>query len=255
MSGPITLVSDPKTGYSFLFLAWTAKPLLDQHQPTFDAIFDSVEFFPPRAALEQPADASTSIGGGLAILNESYFTDLGGTLRFVGEVQNNAGVAAEDVDVRVRLFDGDGALLTDEEWSISMNLIPAGDRAPFEVLFTRPPADWSTYTVDARAEQADFMLRYTYRDLEIVEHTSEAPDFGDYKITGLVRNTGDKIARFVQVSATLYDTEGAVVGVDHTFVEADLLEPGDTSAFEVLILSTSGSADAYSLLVQGTEAD
>ena len=255
MSGPITLVSDPKTGYSFLFLAWTAKPLLDQHQPTFDAIFDSVEFFPPRAALEQPADPSPPIERRLAILNESYSTDIGGTLRFVGEVQNNAEVAIEDVYVRVQLFDGDGAQLTDEEWSIPMNLILAGDRSPFEVLFIHPPADWSTYKVEARAEQADFMLRYTYRDLEIVDHTSEVPDFGDYKISGLVKNTGGKVARFVLATATLYDPEGTVVAVDYTFVEADLLDPGATSSFEMTILSSSGPADSYRLQAQGAEAD
>ncbi|HUW08688.1 MAG TPA: FxLYD domain-containing protein [Anaerolineae bacterium] len=255
MSGPMTLVSDPKTGYSFLFLAWTAKSQVDQQQPTFDAIFDSVEFFPPRAALEQPAGPATSIEGQLAILNESYFTSAGGTLRFVGEVQNDADVAAEDAYVRVQLFDGDGAQLTDEEWSIPMNLIPKGDRSPFEVLFIHPPADWSTYKVEARAEQADFMLRYTYSDLEIVEHSSQVPDFGDYKITGLVQNTGDKVARFVQVTATLYDSEGTVVAVDYTFVEADLLEPGDTSAFAVTLVGTSGPADSYRVQVQGTEAD
>ncbi len=47
MTGPIVLVANPETGYSFMYLAWTLDALSEEKQPTFDAIFDSVEFFTP----------------------------------------------------------------------------------------------------------------------------------------------------------------------------------------------------------------
>ena len=99
------------------------------------------------------------------------------------------------------------------------------------------------------------MLTYTYSDLEIVEHASETPYFGDYEISGLVKNTGDGDAESVQVTITLYHVDGDVVEVEYAFVEADVLEPGATSSFETTIFGTAAPMDSYGLLVQGTEAD
>ena len=251
MSGPIAVLSHPETGSSFVLLAWTLRALAGQQQPTFDAIFESVDFFPPEPP---PATAEGDSQGGLQIINARHYTDLGGTLHVVGEVQNNSGEPVEDVDVLVRLYASDGAMLTDERWSLPVNLIPAGDRAPFEVLFTHAPDNWATYDLEAGGEPADFMLRYTYGELEIAEHRGQVPDFGDYEISGLVRNVGDKDAKFVQVTATLYDGEGTVVGVDYTFVEADVMQAGGLSAFEITVFGVAAPVDSYRLLVEGTEA-
>jgi hypothetical protein len=250
MTGPVAWVASPETGTSFLYVVLTVGALAEERQPTFDAIFDSVEFYAPTAPAPPPA-----VEGELQIINVSQYVDSGGTLHFVGEVQNNVGVTVEDVSVDVRLFDDEGEMLTDEEWSIPMNLIPDGDKSPFEVLFLEPPDEWATFEIEPSGEVADFMLKYTYSDLEIVEHASDIPDFGDYQITGQVRNTGDKDAQFVQVTITLYGADGSVVSVDYTFLEGDVLESGDTAPFEILIFGTAGPADSYRLQVQGTEAD
>jgi hypothetical protein len=157
--------------------------------------------------------------------------------------------------VLVRLLGRSGELLTDERWFVPVNLIPAGDRAPFEVLFTDPPQSWLSYDVQASGDPADFMLTYVYTDLEIAHHSGQVPEFGHFQISGLVRNTGRLDARFVQVTATLYDDEEAVVAVGYTFVEADVLKAGATSSFTLTFYDWAAPAADYRLLVQGTEAD
>jgi hypothetical protein len=256
MSGSIALVTSPDGDSSFVLLAWTLKALSEQQQPTFDAIFDSVAFSPPRASGGTATPAPVVFQEDeLEIINARHYADLGGTLHVVGEVWNKRDVAVEDVRVLVRLFDDDGAMLTDERWSITMNLIPAGDRSPFEVLFLDPPEYWFIYEMRASGEPADFMLVYTYTDLEIVKHSGQVPDHGNYQISGLVRNMGDKDAQFVQVTATLYDDEGTVVAMGYTYAEADVLQAGATSSFAMTFYDWAAPADSYRLLVQGTEAD
>jgi hypothetical protein len=220
----------------------------------FAATLDSVTFFEPTEELQ--LDPGSQDGEPeLVPINVNHFVDLNGALRFVGEVENRSRGSAEEVETVVRLLDADGSLVAVEGWSIPMNLVPSGDRSPFAVVFVDPPPEWEDYEVLASGSPAGFMLTYTYSDLEFVTHAGLVMEGGEFGVSGTIKNVGDAPAEFVQITATVYGETGQVVGVDYTFAEADVLAPGEESAFGLSIWNLGGEGSTYRLLAQAAEAD
>jgi hypothetical protein len=56
-----------------------------------------------------------------------------------------------------------------------------------------------------------------------------------YHIVGEVQNNGTRTAKFVQVSATLYDSNNKVIGTDFSFTNPSDIEPGQKAPFEVTV--------------------
>jgi hypothetical protein len=54
-----------------------------------------------------------------------------------------------------------------------------------------------------------------------------------YTVTGKVKNSGNRVARFVQVVATFYDDKGGVVDVDEYSLIETHLPPGEEASFIV----------------------
>jgi hypothetical protein len=72
-----------------------------------------------------------------------------------------------------------------------------------------------------------------------------------------VQNNSSQTAKFVQVSATLYDSNNKVVGTDFTYTNPSEIEPGQKAPFEITIRPdsvTSGDLniiDHYAVQVSG----
>ena len=78
-----------------------------------------------------------------------------------------------------------------------------------------------------------------------VTSSTSSPD----EIVGEVLNSTDAPATFVEVTVTLYDEQGAVVGTDFTFaVSTDALGIGETAPFKILFLDPIAFSD-YKLRV------
>jgi hypothetical protein len=56
-----------------------------------------------------------------------------------------------------------------------------------------------------------------------------------YHIVGEVQNNGSGTAKFVEVSATLYDSNNKVVGTEFTFTKPRDIEPGQKAPFEITV--------------------
>ena len=54
-------------------------------------------------------------------------------------------------------------------------------------------------------------------------------------IVGEVLNNTTETARFVEVSATLYDASNKVVGVGHTYTNPSDIKPGKKAPFEIIV--------------------
>jgi hypothetical protein len=52
------------------------------------------------------------------------------------------------------------------------------------------------------------------------------PNLPQYHIVGEVQNNGSGTAKFVEVSATLYDSNNKVIGTGSTFTNASDIDPG-----------------------------
>jgi hypothetical protein len=74
-----------------------------------------------------------------------------------------------------------------------------------------------------------------------------------YHIAGEVINKGNEDVGIVEISATLYDSEGNVIGTDNTYVIPDTIPAGEKAPFQFMILNSSVSdllkIQNYSLIV------
>jgi hypothetical protein len=61
------------------------------------------------------------------------------------------------------------------------------------------------------------------------------PDLPQYHIVGEVQNNGSETAKFVEVSATLYDSDNKVIGTESTFTKPSEIEPGQKAPFEITV--------------------
>ena len=61
------------------------------------------------------------------------------------------------------------------------------------------------------------------------------PDLPQYHIVGEVQNNGTETAKFVEVSATLYDNNNKVIGTESTFTTPRDIEPGQKAPFEITV--------------------
>jgi len=72
---------------------------------------------------------------------------------------------------------------------------------------------------------------------------------GLYHVIGEVQNTGDGALWLVKITATFYDSAGAVVATDFTFTMLWILHPGQKSPFDILLsdIAQSAKVDHYEL--------
>lgn len=177
-----------------------------------------------------------------------------GTLHFIGLVENHRNVDIEFVKIHVLLRDEQG-VLTESEYSYSdREIIPIGEYSTFDVVFFDDVPAWTTYEISVESEENDFAENYT--DFEVISSTGQIGDFYEYEIFGELRNSGESDAEFVTVIAALYDSQDALVGVDYSYSEFDVVSAGGTSPFEIGFFSLAGDEVArYELFVEAEEVD
>ena len=61
------------------------------------------------------------------------------------------------------------------------------------------------------------------------------PNLPQYHIVGEVQNNGTETAKFVEVSATLYDSNNKVIGTESTFTKPSDIDPGQKAPFEITV--------------------
>jgi hypothetical protein len=69
-----------------------------------------------------------------------------------------------------------------------------------------------------------------------------------YHIVGEVQNNGTSTAKFVQISATLYDSNNQVIGTGNAFTNPADIEPSQKAPFEVLVTKDSVKGGDLSLI-------
>jgi hypothetical protein len=213
------------------------------------------------APIEEEAPAATDIPRPTAtlepvmaaeVLSANWYEDSIGTLWFVGELQNTGEVDLGGVEIIVSLKVEDGSLVGVASSYATVSVVGVDEKAPFSVMFSEP-GEWTDYEINVEAGKAgSFDYAISYRDLEIIDSSGIPGDFPVYKVVGQVENVGDGDAEFVEITATLYDAEGAVVGVDSTYAEFDVLKVGQVSPFEIQVLNVAGEVDRYSLVAEGS---
>lgn len=191
------------------------------------------------------------------VLSVGWYEDSIGSLWFVGELENTGDVDLASVEVIVSLKSGDGTLAAVDSSYAGLDVVYPGEVAPFSVLFfLETPTEWADYEINIQTEAASsFDYATSYRDLEIVDSSGKAGEFAAYQIVGQIQNTGEQDAEFVEITVTLYDAGGNVVGVDSSYTEFDIVKVEQVSPFDIQVLSVAGDVDHYTLIAEGQPAD
>ncbi len=168
----------------------------------------------------------------------------------LGEVVNLSGQPAEEVQVQVSLHDEMGRLLTAGRAFTQVDILPAGERAPFAILFAAPPSSFAQYQTQVLAGVPSTHLGPRYPDLAVVDEQGTWTADKNYQVQGQVHNTGQADAEQVAVVVTLFDSADHVVGARAVAIAADLFLAGATAPFDV-ILAPFGDVARYDVQVQG----
>ena len=89
--------------------------------------------------------------------------------------------------------------------------------------------------------------------LEVMGHTGSMADDGWYYVTGEVRNPHAFALKFPELVVTYYNAAHEVVRVEVDFAEVDPLEPGQSSAFEVILTDPPDGLMHYTLQTEAVE--
>ena len=183
----------------------------------------------PNLLLPTPAPLAFGLSGiGL------YETPVG-SLWCLGEVVNTTAVTLTNVQVAVTLFNEGGEPVAQADAFAAADLIAAGERSPFGVLFTDPPSNWSSPQVTIiRGEEAGGLgASFVPIVMDGVEGQAAGAQF---RVSGVVRNaSAGQPAGRVYVIATSYDAEGRVTGFRQGKADYEgALAPGGTAPYTLL---------------------
>ncbi|MFQ6101924.1 MAG: LysM peptidoglycan-binding domain-containing protein [Anaerolineae bacterium] len=180
-----------------------------------------------------------------------YETPVGG-LWCLGEIVNTTAFTLTNVQVRVTLFDAAGERLTEVDVFAAGDLIPPGERSPFGVLFTSPPAAWASPQVTIIRGEAAGPLADSYVPITVAEVEGQ-PSGPQFRVSGVVQNaSAEQAASSVYVIATTYDAQGSVTGFRQGMVELEgTLAPGATAPFDLLFSFHGDAPTDFNVIALG----
>ncbi len=240
--------------FSQVLVLIAPQPNWEQVAPLLDAMARSVVVNPAQApTLATPTVAAARQSEGLSAQNVSLYRGPTGSLYVVGEILNESGIFFEDVQVSLSLVGADGAELAHTQWPAKRKLLPPGERSPFQLILDQPPASWADGRVRVEALPASTFLNRITSEFEVTAvQASDAPAFGEYGLSGTLRNTGAD-ARFVEVTGVLYDAAGKILAVESGTVVQDTLASGAQAPFTLTFFGKAeGEVARHEIIVEGT---
>jgi len=163
-----------------------------------------------------------------------YQTPAGG-LWCLGEVVNTSAGPLTNLQLQVTLVAADGTPLLSRTVLASADYLAPAARAPFAVLFEKPPAGVAEANVVLLRAEAITAITAAFVPLDVSDPVG-AVSGPQYRVSGaLVNRTGYTVSRMTVV-VTLYDADARVIGYREQVTAADvLLDNGQNRAFSVLL--------------------
>jgi hypothetical protein len=166
-----------------------------------------------------------------------------GSHYIVGEVLNRTDENLRFVEVLASFYDGGGQLISTGSTFAELSVVVPGGVAPFKLATLNPPPSLADYKL-----RADFLTtRVGPLNLEVLNHSASVSDTGWYHISGEVRNPHDFPVKFPEIVATYYNPAHQVIRVEMDFAELEVLQPGEVSRFEIVLVEPPGDLHHYAL--------
>jgi hypothetical protein len=158
-------------------------------------------------------------------------------LYVVGVLLNNTSSNQYIDDIVVTFYDAQGAIVG--VWGPYPNayVMSPGQRAPFKDYSSDIPVGWTRYTVEVYHNETS-RRPYSFA----FSNTNYYYDAYDcLHVVGRITNSDSRPTSFLEVYATLFDTQDNIVNCDSTFPAE--LDPGESTTFDISICeSTAGWA-------------
>ncbi|MBN1248384.1 MAG: LysM peptidoglycan-binding domain-containing protein [Anaerolineae bacterium] len=180
-----------------------------------------------------------------------YETPVGG-IWCMGEVVNTTGDAVTNIQVEVTLVAADGTPIVTTRALVAADYLPAEARAPFSILFRDPPSGVTDALVRLVRGESVSPITAGFVPLQIAgaEGGVSGPQ---YRVRGTVVNAAAATVGRVSVVATIYNTEGNVVGYRQlTMAESVQIASGAQQTFDILLTPQEVAAPSgYSVIAWG----
>ena len=190
--------------------------------------------------------ARIDVSGKLEVLSHRTYIDELGWHHIVGEVQNNADIPLEYVEVVAKLYDVDGEEIGTKLTFTEPDVIYPGGKAPFDLVTIRR-SQWKfidDYILQVKGDAASELIN---ENLVLLNQNSWIE--GDFLyVSGEVQNTGSTPA-LVKLVVTLYDANLNVINTNWSYADRGILMTSDTSSFLVKF-SHEVDPDNYSYRIQ-----
>lgn len=184
-------------------------------------------------------------------VQDIYFseTNIGG-LWVLGEVLNDSGAALEQVRVAVVLLDENDEEVARADGLVALDLVDAGQKAPFAVLFGEVPGKFARYQAFAISAVPAYVGSY-YRDLVVENIESDGERYAAYTVEGTVRNIGPEEAVSVQVVLTAYDSLDRVIAMRQIVPDHNVIARGGETTFTAVLAPVGGPVVRVEAVAQG----
>ncbi len=91
------------------------------------------------------------------------------------------------------------------------------------------------------------LATFAAADIDVLSWMWYRDELGYYRVVGEVENVGDSNAKFVMLTATWYSAAGSVVATDFSFAFLDIIKPGETSPFQIILIDEDVQAERVRL--------
>lgn len=180
-----------------------------------------------------------------------YFsqTNIGG-LWALGEVLNDSGTALEQIRVAVVLLDDADQEIGRASGLVALDLVDAGQTAPFAILFGEAPGRFARYRAFPISAVPAYVGGY-YRDLVVENIKADGERYASYTVQGTVRNVGPEEAVSVQIVLTAYDSLDRVIAMRQVVPDHNVVPRGGETTFTAVLAPVGGPVTRIEATAQG----
>lgn len=225
----------------------------------FESIINSFTLQPTDAL--QPSEL-TSLAyakpSTLSILHTSTWMTEQGVFFITGEVANYGTTTVTGVPVSAGLLTADGLSAAGAVDTVMGHGIPPGGFAPFSLRFGQgQPSIASEFMLRIGDDEETTALEHVPDDAVVGtgeltwSDQSSFDELNRLVISGEVTNAGDRLARRLRATVTVFDTAQHVIGAAFADLSPGTLAPGEMTPFSLLLPEIGGEPANYVVSVQG----
>lgn len=211
--------------------------------------------------LLQPSDFTTlayAKPSSLSILHSATWITQEGVFFITGEVANYGTATVANVPVGAGLLTLDGLSAAGAVDMVMGHGIPPGGFAPFSLRFGQgQPSIASDFVLNVGSEEDGAQVEILEEGALIgageLAWTDESSfdQLNRLVIDGEVTNTGERMARQLRATVTVFNTAQQVIGAAFADLSPGTLAPGETTGFSLLLPELGGEPANYIVNVQG----